>query len=1372
MCGTPIASPGEPVEIMSPKKNTLTRCMGGVVLLAAAGFAALPAAAQCSLNTAAGGVRQFEPTPPGAGRPGTLNWASVDGFFLYKPAGVSTRLLVPESMGYQIVDLTDPMNPVALGFEDYRYTPATPIPCTGDCHSSVSVWGVSDDGARFHFGLNDLQTSAYHDVVGFSSVGDWHVNLRADLAVPKTRTGSVVHRTPTNRYLAYALGSTGLYAADVTSLPGSLAPNNVATQNTGLPAGTAPVLAGNWLAYLGITPFFQKTGSVLVVNVATPGPAGNIVAGLSLTTIALADWARPAGETPSAFGAAVDPSDPSVLWILAEFQDSSFRSAGYSLLKLVNGVKQPPATTFRPTFAAGETWDPGGSPVLAATGGNLYALMWASRRTPSSLSRLYSVAVSSFGSVAPGSFDVNPATPAFASFGTGYAMPALAGAANALYLYVASHTKGWVVPVTCVSPNSPPASELVVQPVPCPGGGPGPCPLAANDTVFVGTTLQITPQVASAKTILDWRFDYDFHVGGAEDRGTAPRLNNADLASPATLPSTITLVGPCDPRSGGVPASGTGCWASATANGDFPAGAAPGTTRTLTLALEAANVNGPGNTKTLPLAWKVPAVRLQNPNVLLGQPLASGADGTPLATGYKWYFGASSAPLVQAACTGPTCTPALPKGTYSWWLTVPYPGGYTSPDCGTPCTQSLGTFSISDVSLAFTGIPATAVAGAGLNVTDASSAAAGAAACGNGLEYAICDAGAGPCAATNWQPLALTPGGGLSTNVPAPSSAGTYWLRIRYSYRTTGSCTAPLVAAWTPGVPGVPGVADATAWPVVVTPLPPTIQILVNGTNPCLQPGACSDGIPANIGDSVTVTAWLGFQPDPNPPPTTAWSYGAGASPSGCSGTGCQVRTFTYTAPGSPVVTLSGYPGISEPAAAKPMNVSVPPVSATNSTLPSGVCAGSPVTLTASPTIAGATYAWTGPFGYTSSAQNPVLFPPASGTYTVTRTVAGSPNSTASTTAVLLAPPPVPTAGNNGPVCSGQTLSLTAPAIANATYAWTGPNGFTSSQQSPSVANATPAATGTYVVTATVNGCSTAASTSAAVNARPAAPAAGNSGPLCIGGTLQLTASAVANATYAWTGPNGFTSVLQNPTIPGVTSAAAGTYSVTATVNGCPGPAGTTVAVVSGASAAITAPSSLCLPAGASGSASVANAGAGATYAWTVTNGTIVTGQGTPAITFGASAGGTTTVAVVVTAGGCATSSSVAIPVAARCGGLGTLAPCRVLDTRNPNGSLGGPPIGPASGRRFFATNVCDIPPGKTAISANVTILSRNALGSIVVYPGDLPAPPNTSTVSVVPGRTRANNAIVKLAPDGSFWIWNTTTGTVDVVLDVNGYFD
>ncbi|MBV9988516.1 MAG: HYR domain-containing protein [Chitinophagaceae bacterium] len=54
---------------------------------------------------------------------------------------------------------------------------------------------------------------------------------------------------------------------------------------------------------------------------------------------------------------------------------------------------------------------------------------------------------------------------------------------------------------------------------------------------------------------------------------------------------------------------------------------------------------------------------------------------------------------------------------------------------------------------------------------------------------------------------------------------------------------------------------------------------------------------------------------------------------------------------------------------------------------------------------------------------------------------------------------------------------------------------------------------------------------------------------LAIGSDIELTAS--GGDTYSWTGPNGFTSTLQNPVIPGVGQNASGTYTVTATKNGC-----------------------------------------------------------------------------------------------------------------------------------------------------------------------------------------------------------------------------
>ncbi|NOR86992.1 MAG: PKD domain-containing protein, partial [Bacteroidales bacterium] len=62
--------------------------------------------------------------------------------------------------------------------------------------------------------------------------------------------------------------------------------------------------------------------------------------------------------------------------------------------------------------------------------------------------------------------------------------------------------------------------------------------------------------------------------------------------------------------------------------------------------------------------------------------------------------------------------------------------------------------------------------------------------------------------------------------------------------------------------------------------------------------------------------------------------------------------------------------------------------------------------------------------------------------------------------------------------------------------------------------------------------------------------AASNNSPICEGETLELYAEPVNNATYSWTGPNGFTSNLQNPIINNAQLSNAGTYHLIVTLNG------------------------------------------------------------------------------------------------------------------------------------------------------------------------------------------------------------------------------
>jgi hypothetical protein len=114
-------------------------------------------------------------------------------------------------------------------------------------------------------------------------------------------------------------------------------------------------------------------------------------------------------------------------------------------------------------------------------------------------------------------------------------------------------------------------------------------------------------------------------------------------------------------------------------------------------------------------------------------------------------------------------------------------------------------------------------------------------------------------------------------------------------------------------------------------------------------------------------------------------------------------------------------------------------------------------------------------------------------------------------------------------------------------YSWSDGNGFTAT-----TATATITATGTYTVigTSMANGCTASASVVITQNiVTPTATITGNV-PLCSGATINLTAA--DGATYLWTGPSPFTATTAAISIPNVSVANAGTYTVTVTgANGC-----------------------------------------------------------------------------------------------------------------------------------------------------------------------------------------------------------------------------
>ncbi len=305
----------------------------------------------------------------------------------------------------------------------------------------------------------------------------------------------------------------------------------------------------------------------------------------------------------------------------------------------------------------------------------------------------------------------------------------------------------------------------------------------------------------------------------------------------------------------------------------------------------------------------------------------------------------------------------------------------------------------------------------------------------------------------------------------------------------------------------------------------------------------------------------------------------------------------------------------------------------------SPICSGQNLNLTAN-TVVGATYTWTGPNSFSSSLEDPTILnatTAASGTYSVTVSVGGCV-STAGTVNVVVNPvPATPTAGSNSPICEGQTLNLTSNTVVGAVYTWNGPNSFSSALEDPSIVNATTAASGTYSVQITLNGCvSSAGTVTVVVNPIPAAPTAGSNSPVCEGQTLNLTSNTVGGATYTWTGPNSFSSALEDPGITNVTLAAAGTYSVTVSVNGCVSTAGTTVVTINPTPAAPTAGSNSPICAGQQLNLT-SNTVGGAIYSWTGPN-SFVSALEDPSIS-NATPAESGTYSVTVTVNGCSSAN-------------------------------------------------------------------------------------------------------------------------------------
>jgi uncharacterized repeat protein (TIGR01451 family) len=115
------------------------------------------------------------------------------------------------------------------------------------------------------------------------------------------------------------------------------------------------------------------------------------------------------------------------------------------------------------------------------------------------------------------------------------------------------------------------------------------------------------------------------------------------------------------------------------------------------------------------------------------------------------------------------------------------------------------------------------------------------------------------------------------------------------------------------------------------------------------------------------------------------------------------------------------------------------------------------------------------------------------------------------------------------------------------------------------------------------------------------------------------------------------------------------------------------------------------------------------------------------------------------------------------------VAPCRVVDTRGTNGSLGAPEMA-AQEKRSFAipASGCSVPSTAKAYSLNVTVVPDGLLSFLTAWPTGA-GQPFVSTLNSFDGSVVANAAIVPAGTNGAVSIY--VTDRTHVILDINGYF-
>lgn len=167
------------------------------------------------------------------------------------------------------------------------------------------------------------------------------------------------------------------------------------------------------------------------------------------------------------------------------------------------------------------------------------------------------------------------------------------------------------------------------------------------------------------------------------------------------------------------------------------------------------------------------------------------------------------------------------------------------------------------------------------------------------------------------------------------------------------------------------------------------------------------------------------------------------------------------------------------------------------------------------------------------------------------------------------------------------------------------------------------------------------------------------------------------------------------------------------------------------------------------------------------------TGPGGATFVFDSWSDGGAATHTVVTPAGATTLVATFVDSALRPLDYFTLPPCRLVDTRDPDGPRSGPVLLHGALRRFVLPGVCGLPATARSVALNLTIVTPTGAGHLQLFPGGS-QPPASSVLNFAPGQTRANNAVLGLAGDGSLdaVLAIPGGGSAHLLLDVVGYFE